>query len=342
MPDFAVAVVRWILESWPVSRLVRFVSIHITSTTEMTVRRIAVNGFKSHGLPVMLIAIAITVAIQLLIYKVVHKRKSTSHFSARRRMLVRTALNIVLAYLLLLAVIVISGCIEAGGAPFMKSESNGEQYDPDKQPKITGSPLEGKRLLCLGSSITNGNFAKGCSWVDYIDSIYGAKCVKDTLGGTSVADTDDLSYVRRIRKYDDSDHFDLVIIQLSTNDALMGVDVGKSDSTIDLSTFSDALEYLIQYSKETIGCPVLVYSSPRTGTRDDFREKYSVYDQVAGDLCRKGGAYFLDLFNDEDFNDITDEQFHDWMANAFHPMKRGYLEWWLPEFGGVLYEIFGH
>ena len=38
----------------------------------------------------------------------------------------------------------------------------------------------------------------------------------------------------------------------------------------------------------------------------------------------------IDLWNNDDFNQITDEQRTLYMADSIHPTKAGYLEWWLP------------
>lgn len=174
------------------------------------------------------------------------------------------------------------------------------------------------------------------------------------MGGTTVANItvgyafDRNSYVSRLMKHDASEPVDCVVVQLSTNDATNmanGLPVGElSDSKniedIDDTTFVGGMEKIIAYSYQTWGCPVVVYSNA------DPRFDYTIYEDMI-ELTRmvtdKWGATFLDLYNDEEFNNqVSDEQFNFYMTNATHPNKAGYLEWWTPAFEECLYERIGN
>ena len=49
----------------------------------------------------------------------------------------------------------------------------------------------------------------------------------------------------------------------------------------------------------------------------------------------------IDLFNDEEFNDISGEDYDFYMHDPVHPYKAGYLKWWTPAFEKILFEDFG-
>ena len=49
------------------------------------------------------------------------------------------------------------------------------------------------------------------------------------------------------------------------------------------------------------------------------------------ELQKKHVIGVIDLYTDDAFNDITDEQRNLYMADPIHPVKAGYLQWWTPE-----------
>ena len=51
-------------------------------------------------------------------------------------------------------------------------------------------------------------------------------------------------------------------------------------------------------------------------------------DQVAD----KWGVEVIDLYRDEAFNDISDEDKDLYMSDTTHPTKAGYRDWWTPKF----------
>lgn len=49
----------------------------------------------------------------------------------------------------------------------------------------------------------------------------------------------------------------------------------------------------------------------------------------------------IDLWDDADFNAITQEQRELYLADAIHPTKAGYLKWWTLYMENVLCEVIG-
>ena len=58
-----------------------------------------------------------------------------------------------------------------------------------------------------------------------------------------------------------------------------------------------------------------------------------------GEIQQEYGIGVIDLYSEEEFNDITDEQRSLYMADEIHPTRAGYLEWWTPKMEAYLYEF---
>ena len=87
-----------------------------------------------------------------------------------------------------------------------------------------------------------------------------------------------------------------------------------------------AMEYIICYAKQTWGCEVAFY----TGSRYDS-ESYAAMVQRVKELEEKWGIRVLDLWSDEAFNAISEEERALYMNDNIHPTKAGYRQWWCPE-----------
>ncbi len=203
-------------------------------------------------------------------------------------------------------------------------------------------PLSGKDILWVGSSVTYGQAAGGYSMADYIaDSHPATRCYKYAISGTTLVNDGDKpgSYVERIQEVDKDLNVDLVVIQLSTNDATNGKPMGEvSDSTsmddFDVTTITGAEEFLIAYAKETWDCPVYFY----TGSYYES-EEYAM--MVAGlyDVCDKWDAGVVNLWEQEDMRAVRGTETYDvYMSDPIHPTREGYVEWWGPKFEEVLAE----
>ncbi len=176
--------------------------------------------------------------------------------------------------------------------------------------------IKNKSIFFLGSSVTYGD--GGVSFAEMMGEEYGCNVIKEAVSGTTLADIGENSYVSRLKKVPTDQKFDLCICQISTNDSWQKVDFQKT---------KEAGYFIIDYVKKNFNCPVAFYS----GTYFDS-EGYKETVQWFVDNKESLGIYLLDLFFDEEFNDITDEQRREYMKDHVHPTVKGYREWWLPRF----------
>lgn len=197
-------------------------------------------------------------------------------------------------------------------------------------------------FLFLGSSVTYGSAAGGHSFVDLLQEDRNYTCVKLAVSGTTLVDEDDSSYVSRLIQYvedvkaktGDVPHPDRLIVQLSTNDATGGKPLGEiacGNDPFDTSTVCGAIEFILSYTKKTMGCPVSFY----TGTKYES-SRYEQMVDLLHRIARKWGISVLDLWNDEDMNAVSTEDRARFMEDPIHPTLTGYREWWLPKFKDFL------
>lgn len=180
--------------------------------------------------------------------------------------------------------------------------------------------LTGKNILFLGSSVTYGSAAGGVSFADILCQQTGAHCIKEAVSGTTLADIDEESYVARLKKVDPATAVDLLICQLSTNDA-------SSKRIKDVSQTEDAIRFILEYAKTTFRCPIVFY----TGTYFES-EKYAAMVKLLYDLQKEYDFHILDLYNDEAMLSVSKEQYAQYMSDHVHPTLLGYEQWWTPKF----------
>lgn len=201
------------------------------------------------------------------------------------------------------------------------------------------SPLAGKHIAFLGSSVTEGARSKGVSFVEYICARNNCTYVKEAVSGTTLVDNGENSYVQRLQNnINIEERFDLFVCQLSTNDASQGMPMGEiSDSVtledFDTTTVVGAMEYIICYVQQTWNCPVVFY----TGTQFES-EQYAQMVETLYRLQEKWGIGIIDMWNGLD---VTNADFELYMADSIHPTQAGYLEWWTPFMEQELYKILG-
>lgn len=231
-------------------------------------------------------------------------------------------------------------------------KGNNEKYSVENTDVLDDSPLEGDTYFFLGSSVTYGYGSDGESMVDFIAKRNSCTCIKEAVSGTTLADIEDStkgdSYVKRLESYiaseDRAEELDVFVCQLSTNDMYDSSTFGEVTDTsvydidsFDKETTFGAMEYITALVGETWDCPVLFYTNNNMGN-----ENYEVMVQAAHDIEDKWeSVYVLDLYNDEEFNDITSEEEALYMTDNVHPTKAGYLLWWTPEFEEILADITG-
>lgn len=214
---------------------------------------------------------------------------------------------------------------------------NEEVYAVENVQKNPDSALDGKKIIYLGSSVTEGSAACGSSFVDYLQAKDGVTPLKEAVSGTTLVTLGDTSYIPRMKTIDKEFQADAFICQLSTNDASKGLELGMVSDSMDREDFNTdtvvgAMEYIISYARETWDCPVIFY----TGSRYDS-EDYGKMVELLYEVQKKWDCGVIDLWNDEEFNNITDEQRALYiLSDGIHPTQAGYLKWWLPKFEDYL------
>lgn len=218
---------------------------------------------------------------------------------------------------------------------------NDEQYSAANMQYVPGSALEGKLFYWLGSSVTYGASACGESMADFLAKRDGAVCIKEAVSGTTLADVKKESYVQRFNSYllseECAEHVDAFICQLSTNDRNMPESFGtvsgeqvREPEAFDCAMTFGAIEYIIAKVQEVWGCPVLFYVNP------PLDENYETMVNGLEQIAQKWGIQIVDMYHDAAFNQLTEEQRSLYMADAIHPTRAGYRDWWLPKFEEAL------
>lgn len=225
--------------------------------------------------------------------------------------------------------------IKTGSLP-----GNASEYALENVHKKADSPLQGKNIVFLGSSVTYGASSKGVSFADDITKRNGSTMIKEAVSGTTLVDEGINSYISRMKKIDKDAEVDLFVCQLSTNDATQEKTLGEITDNTDLGSFdthtiAGAMEYIICYAQETWNCPVVFYTNPKYDS-----DAYADMVALLPELEQKWGISVIDLWNDEAFNQISDEERNLYMADKIHPTQAGYLEWWTPRMEEDLYKIF--
>ncbi len=243
--------------------------------------------------------------------------------------------------ILVLIGLIISGSLFKWG-PFnklfdMRVESlqgNNEIYSCEKIEKNENSPLKDKHIAFLGSSITAGYASLNESFADFLSAKDGVISYKEAVNGTTLADINSSSYVSRLSNFPKDLPLDLFILQLSTNDANGAPKIGEIDSADKKTTFG-AINHIVDYVKETYNCKVLLFSNPKynNATYKEMVEKANELDNLNDNL------YFLDLYNNKKFNNITKEEWDLYMFDNIHPTRAGYSVWWLPEFEKAIEDV---
>ena len=212
-----------------------------------------------------------------------------------------------------------------------KHPGNASEYSMDRVEALPGSPLAGKRVLFLGSSVTYGAASLRESLPEYFAARLNCEVTKEAVSGTTLADTGENSYGQRLlRNVDPNTGYDLVVVQLSTNDATKKLPLGEIGAGTDIagfdtSTVTGAMEFIIAYAKETWGCPILFYTNARYDS-----EAYAAMVRRLTELRDKWGIGILDLWSSDSFNGISESERALYMADPIHPTKAGYREWWCP------------
>ncbi len=247
----------------------------------------------------------------------------------------------IIIFVVIVIALIVTGLILLNANYGIFAEGNRKEYSVANTDVIDDSPLEGKTIIFLGSSVTYGSNARGESFVDFLVKRDGITAVKEAVSGTLLVDQKSRgkeSYISRMKTIDPGIQADAFVCQLSTNDATKDKELGTvSDGTelddFDTQTVAGAIEYIIVYARETWNCPVIFF----TGTKYDS-ENYGLMVELLLQIQEKWDIGVIDLWNDEEMNAVSESDYDLYMVNGIHPSRAGYREWWTPVFEEYLYD----
>ena len=213
----------------------------------------------------------------------------------------------------------------------LRLNGNSENYSFDSIELLEGNPLEGKTICVLGSSVADGYSSGHYAVGEYFEARFGCNLIKETVSGTTLTNLYNNSYLSRMVNNIDATEIDLFICQLSTNDASMNLALGEVSESTNPADFNQwtiigSMECIIGYAQHTWNCPVIFF----TGSYYDS-EAYENMLNALYELQKKWGIGIIDLYHNEEFNNISDEMRSIYMADDIHPNKAGYRDWWGPE-----------
>lgn len=211
---------------------------------------------------------------------------------------------------------------------------NAEEYDVSTCELNEDSPLKGKRMIFLGSSVTFGACSFEQSFVEFLEAEDGIIPYKEAVSGTTLADLKDSSYIARMKTIPADFRADAFITQLSTNDATKMIPLGTIGNK-DTKTVAGAIEYIIEYAQKTWKCPVIFY----TGTQYDSK-RYEEMIELLYEIQKVHKIGIIDLWNNP-MNHIDKDTYSLYMADGIHPAKAGYRLWWTPEIRKSLIHMIG-
>lgn len=212
------------------------------------------------------------------------------------------------------------------------TEEMDKAYDVSAQSVNGESPLSGYRILFLGSSVTYGSAAGGVSFADDIAARNNVQMYKEAVSGTTLVRGKN-SYIERLEQIDRNLQFDLVVCQLSTNDAKKEKPLGTpshSDAP-DTNTICGAIVHIIRYVRETWNCPIVFYTNSYYESA-----RYRAMVDAMREIATRYHVGLINLYDDDAFNAITEEERARFMKDAIHPTRVGYLEWWTPKIEAYL------
>ena len=209
-----------------------------------------------------------------------------------------------------------------------KLPGNSDKYGFDAVEPLENSPLKGRRVCVLGSSVVFGSASRGYAVAEYLGRRFGCEYTKEAVCGTTLVDSGAESYIKRMERLDKNVRYDLFICQLSTNDATQMKPLGdiSSGGDPDTSAVTGAVEHIIRYAESTWGCPVVFFTGSRYGS-----ERYGAMVDRLKELKEIYGVGVIDLWSDDGFNALPDERRALYMHDGIHPTMAGYRDWWGPE-----------
>lgn len=208
-------------------------------------------------------------------------------------------------------------------------QGNAAEFGPDRLAFNPHSPLAGKSIAFLGSSVTYGAASNGKSFVDFLQARDGVQVTKSAISGTTLAGQEAGGYLDRLRHdFDPDNHYDLFVCQLSTNDNRHGKKLGQvtpenQRDHFDLSTTLGAIEEVCRDVAERFGFYTCLQNDPE--------HKYADLIERLVQLQQKWHFEIIDLFHNQGL--LASTAAHpNAMFDDVHPTQEGYREIWLPVF----------
>lgn len=249
--------------------------------------------------------------------------------------------TLILCLLVALCVVITAGCslkpmeTENGSAGSTDTTDTTDTTESSGGNGTINTPFAEQHLVFLGSSVTYGSASNGWSMCEYLSETYGCQVTKLAVSGTMLVDAGNDSYIERLKKATPNlTDVDQLIVQLSTNDATNGMPLGTIGQTFNIEDFDTskiigAIEYIIAYAKQELGCAVSFY----TGT---YYSSFLYAEMVKAikQIQQKWDIGLINLWDDEDMLAVLEnkELYNSYMKDVVHPTKLGYSEWWGPKF----------
>ncbi|MBB1079563.1 SGNH/GDSL hydrolase family protein [Limosilactobacillus sp. STM2_1] len=214
---------------------------------------------------------------------------------------------------------------------------NASTFNLDQIKYNSDSPLAGKRIAFLGSSVTYGFAAHGVSFVDYLQAQDGVLAAKSAVSGTTLAGNASDGYLARLnRDFSPSSDYDLFVCQLSTNDNRHGKELGHITPKDQRDNFAEdttlgAIEAICATVQAKFHCPLVFY----TCLQNDPHHDYQTLIKELVKLQDKWHFEIIDLFNDSGLH-ASLAAHPNAMFDDVHPTQEGYLKVWLPLFERAL------
>lgn len=216
---------------------------------------------------------------------------------------------------------------------FWLNKGNSSLYDLDKVSVDCDSILKGLNICFLGSSVTKGFGSLDVSFVEFLAKENGFTYTKEAVNGTTLVNDKKDSYVNRLYELDKNESYDCFVVQLSTNDASKGKELGDL-SSFDDKTVSGAINTIISYIEKNYHCPILFYTNPHY-ENERYRQMVSLLHEIE----KKRKIFVLDLYSDKDFNERLSQKRSLYMVDDIHPTKAGYLKLISPKMKEKLSEM---
>lgn len=189
--------------------------------------------------------------------------------------------------------------------------------------------FEGKKITCLGDSITYGNGGSDdgngnkISYCNFLRDILRANVVNQGIGGAAIADNwDENSLI--LRWYDVPQDSDSILIFAGVNDYFIGE---YGDSSTEKTFCHDAYQLLqnIRYNYNGNVYVVLTYQCDAMNWESFQSHDYAKYMNTLNEYANELGIEVIDLFHSEYLNSTDLQVKEAYMPDGIHPNDAGNL-----------------